>query len=157
MRNCLNCFTLTNNPKFCSRSCSATYNNKLYPKRSPENNCAICDTPIATKLTYCKECYERRIIVDQESRTLEYYQGKRQYQVNSQIRDFARRKVASLEIELKCQSCGYDKHVHVCHFIAISEFPTTTTISEINDINNLLVLCPNCHWELDNGHMIFIR
>ena len=157
MRNCLNCHTLTSNPKFCSRSCSATYNNKLNPKRLPENNCITCNKQITTRLTYCKQCYEQEKIVDQETRTLEYYQGKRQYQRNSQIRNFARKKVVSSDIEFRCQSCGYDKHVHVCHFIAISEFPATTTISEINDINNLLILCPNCHWELDNGHMIFIR
>lgn len=31
--NCLYCKKETHNPKFCCLSCSATYNNKLYPKR----------------------------------------------------------------------------------------------------------------------------
>ena len=28
---------------------------------------------------------------------------------------------------------------------------TLTTIEEINNINNLIGLCPNHHWEYDNG------
>ena len=33
MNKCIACHIDTNNPRFCSRSCSATYNNILYPKR----------------------------------------------------------------------------------------------------------------------------
>lgn len=32
----------------------------------------------------------------------------------------------------------------------ISEFQDSATIAEINHENNLLCLCRNCHWELDN-------
>jgi 5-methylcytosine-specific restriction endonuclease McrA len=51
----------------------------------------------------------------------------------------------------QCQSCGYSKHVEVCHIKPISEFANDTLISDINDITNLHILCPNCHWEFDNG------
>jgi predicted restriction endonuclease len=50
-----------------------------------------------------------------------------------------------------CQFCGYDKHVEVCHIKSISSFDLSTTIREINDLSNLIYLCPNCHWELDKG------
>ena len=30
-------------------------------------------------------------------------------------------------------------------------FDKDTTLNEINDINNLMALCRNCHWEFDNG------
>lgn len=57
----------------------------------------------------------------------------------------------SLKPTLKCSNCGYDKHVEVCHIKSISSFNNESKISEINDISNLILLCPNCHWELDNG------
>lgn len=34
---------------------------------------------------------------------------------------------------------------------AVADFDDGTLVSEINDINNLIALCPNHHWEYDNG------
>lgn len=50
-----------------------------------------------------------------------------------------------------CANCGYKRHYEVCHVKGISTFSDENKISEINDINNLIALCRNCHWELDNG------
>lgn len=52
---------------------------------------------------------------------------------------------------LKCAICGYDKHVEIAHVRSVSGFDNDTTIAEINSINNLIALCPNHHWEYDNG------
>ena len=43
------------------------------------------------------------------------------------------------------------QHYEVCHIKGISDHGLDTTIGEINDIHNLIALCPNCHWEMDNG------
>ena len=51
----------------------------------------------------------------------------------------------------KCAICGYTKHVEVAHIKAVSEFSNETPISTINSITNLIGLCPNHHWEYDNG------
>jgi len=51
--NCLNCNTQTNNPKFCSRSCAATYNNKIHPKRQPIGVCKECRGPCRSGWVYC--------------------------------------------------------------------------------------------------------
>lgn len=51
----------------------------------------------------------------------------------------------------KCSICGYSHHVEVAHIKAVSEFDDNTLISEINSIDNLIGLCPNHHWEYDNG------
>lgn len=51
----------------------------------------------------------------------------------------------------KCAICGYDKHIEIAHIKAVSEFDDSATIAEINSINNLIALCPNHHWEYDNG------
>lgn len=50
----------------------------------------------------------------------------------------------------KCSKCGYDKHVEICHIKPIHTFSEDTLLTEINDVSNLIALCPNCHWELDN-------
>ena len=52
----------------------------------------------------------------------------------------------------ECQFCGYSKRVEVCHIKPISSFDKDTPIDTINDMSNLLILCPNCHWELDNKY-----
>ena len=49
-----------------------------------------------------------------------------------------------------CIKCGYEKHIEVCHVKGVSEFSDNTIISEINNIDNLIALCPNHHWEFDN-------
>lgn len=62
------------------------------------------------------------------------------------------RIVAEKELPRACQNCGYDKHVEVCHKRPISSFdPSASIDNEINHIDNLCVLCPNCHWEFDHS------
>jgi predicted HNH restriction endonuclease len=41
----------------------------------------------------------------------------------------------------------------VCHIKPISSFEETVYLSVINSQDNLVLLCPNCHWEFDNGHL----
>lgn len=53
---CINCNAETNNPKFCSRSCVAIYNNKTIPKRQPTGTCKDCDVKIPASHKRCKHC-----------------------------------------------------------------------------------------------------
>ena len=46
--------------------------------------------------------------------------------------------------------CGYAKHVEVAHRKDVSSFPDSALISEINDLTNLVGLCPLHHWEFDH-------
>lgn len=69
----------------------------------------------------------------------------------SAIRQHAYRVFAESGRELACQVCGYDKHAEIAHFRGVSEFPDSATVAEINDPDNLVALCPNHHWEFDNG------
>lgn len=50
-----------------------------------------------------------------------------------------------------CVICGYDKRIEIAHIKAVADFDDNTLVSEINDISNLVALCPNHHWEYDNG------
>ena len=51
----------------------------------------------------------------------------------------------------ECAVCGYTNHIEIAHIKAVSEFEDNDTIEVINSIDNLIALCPNHHWEYDNG------
>lgn len=152
MNECLNCKQLTSNPKYCCRSCSASANNRLVPKRLPEGICKDCNEPTNISRLYCKSCWQDRQ-VDWNDVTYGEVMGARLYQKNSRIRDLARRAYRKSTRPKHCANCGYDKHYEVCHIAGISEHPPDTPVSTINDLSNLIALCPNCHWELDRGEL----
>ena len=52
--------------------------------------------------------------------------------------------------KLACACCGYDKHVELAHIKPVSSFDVNTLISVVNSEENVIQLCPNCHWEFDN-------
>ena len=158
MIKCLNCSIETTNPKFCSSSCSASYNNKLHPKRKPEGSCSTCGTPLTRRLKYCsKKCYFTALgyLTSDDWGSFKYGELKllRKYQKNSRIREMARKLYIKSNKPRKCYICGYDKHFEVCHIKSISSHSDSTTIAEINSLSNLIALCPNCHWELDYGNL----
>ena len=139
---------------FCSRSCAAKYNNKISPRKHRTKKCRTCDTLIVSGRSYCENCITdgKHIQGDRldPTKTLGYYMGTRNdYNKYKRIREHAN-KVAS-RWEQKCYHCGYNKYVETCHIKAISDFPLTTPMGEINDPTNLILLCRNHHWEMDHG------
>jgi len=52
---------------------------------------------------------------------------------------------------LICAICGYSNKVEICHIKSVASFSKAASISEINNIDNLVALCPNHHWEFDKG------
>lgn len=69
----------------------------------------------------------------------------------TQIRKIAQKVFDQSGKECKCAICGYDKHIEIAHIKAVSDFNDEATIMEINAPKNLIGLCPNHHWEFDNG------
>lgn len=67
------------------------------------------------------------------------------------IQKFARNVYAKSNKPKQCVICGYNKHYEVAHIKAVSDFDDSALISEINNIDNLIALCPNHHWEYDNN------
>lgn len=149
--NCLNCSTETGNPKFCCRSCSTAYNNRANPKRKPENSCKTCGAAINSTRTYCPE-HTR----DYGSTTKGelYGDGNVNWGGNgAYIRGHARRTYRSSGRPKQCFVCGYSLHYDVAHIKDINSYPMTATLNEINNIDNLVALCKNHHWEFDHGHL----
>lgn len=152
-RTCLNCSKKTSNKKFCSRSCSSSFNNRKSPKIKRTKRCANCTNKVTSQRKYCEEC-KSEIYNDWNSITIEDIKSAAKYQKASHIRENARRIFKNSNKPKKCYVCGYDKHVHICHKKAIKSFDPKTPISVVNDISNLVALCPNHHWEFDNELLI---
>lgn len=144
------CGKETTNPKYCCRKCATVVNNTLFPKRSKQTHiCKHCGKEVYGRKTVCDLCNTQ--VVDWTTVTYLQMSGKRSYQKNSRIRDIARRDYCRSDKPQVCAVCGYTKHFHICHIKPINSFPDDTPVSVINNIDNLIALCPNHHWELDNG------
>jgi hypothetical protein len=61
--------------------------------------------------------------------------AKQPYQIHSQIRENARRIYKRTGVS-RCEVCGYDKHIEVCHIKAIHLHHDHQTVEEINDPAN---------------------
>ena len=144
---------------FCSRSCSASYTN-TNPKRIKRvNSCLSCSHPTKNcSKKFCVSCislgwpntwphkpFLQRTLAEEVK--LNPGKGANRY---NRIRGMLRHSYKNVK-ELSCQNCNYTPHVELCHIKPIASFPSDTLLSEINDKNNIAALCPNCHWEFDNG------
>ncbi len=143
---CLTCKKETKNKKFCSNSCAATFNNTLHPRREKQGACSACGKIIKTNRKFCRPCYELKHPLWKKTEEMK--------NKSKNIRVTARRTallVKKAGVNQTCVVCGYNKHIEVCHIKPVSEFGADATFSEINALDNLVLLCPNCHWEFDHA------
>jgi len=150
MNHCRKCGKKTDNPKYCSRSCAVSANNKKNKKRKLSKQCLSCNKKIHSNISYCKPCWKvKNGEVDRMLKEVIYQKGNRA-SAYSIVRGRAR-TIAKNNNMNSCQKCGYSKHVEIAHVKAISEFKDTAMLSEINALSNLMALCRNCHWEMDHN------
>lgn len=153
LHKCLNCGRESPNPKFCSKECHLAYGTfkPKNPKKRRPRFCKYCGVPVNNKGRVCKDCNPNN--VDWSKRTLGELQNSAKYQVNAALRNSARRIYRQSGRPQQCQNCGYSIHIEICHIHAINSFSEDTPISVINDPDNLVALCPNCHWEFDHNEL----
>lgn len=157
MHKCLYCNVETNNPKFCCLSHAAKYNNKNYPKRKTLRKCLVCGKTVSNyKFSRCdkhlKEFRESGVKNSTlgEYKNRKFVKGKHRSIIYVSIRGFAKQWNKELKNK-SCANCGYNKHIEICHIKPIHTFSDDAKLKDINSPNNLIPLCPNCHWEFDNG------
>lgn len=171
-RNCINCniditLKVDKRAKFCSRSCSAKTNNKLFPKKQrvlKENEVA---SDVKKGYKYCK-CGKLRIKRSNSCRnckiTLQLERKGNQTISDimlknkrfpackfDKIRAHARRVMALSNTYKACKICKFDLYVEVCHIKPISTYSLDTKLSDVNNLANLVYLCPNHHIMLDKN------
>lgn len=145
--NCLNCNKETTNPKFCGRSCSTSYNNQLYPKRFPTHFCNNCGKRLTHNSKLCNKCYQITI----SPKKLIFTNIKNSnWGTSPYVRQHARKMYKNSGRPNYCAICRYDKHIEICHIKDIRSYVEGTLYEIINQDNNLIALCKNCHWEFDN-------
>lgn len=151
MNHCANCLKQTNNPKFCSLSCSATYTNRTHPKRKYKYNknkdlkCPQCNKAFHSEnsLQICcsKKCstayrrFKSDKIIEQKGFGSGHYH-------NARIRKYLIRKHGN-----NCMICGQSGD-------SWNGKPITLIVDHIdgksdnNKLDNLRIVCPNCDCQL---------
>ena len=161
-KSCPHCGALTKNPKFCSRSCSASYlsqsknGRKIGSRKTTAYiKCSICDATIEKHLRKkrcdkCRDFIKTNSGYKHPSHTTKADMLVDNTQKYNRIRAHAR-QIARLNNKLEsCFICGYKTYVETAHITSIESFPDDTLLTVINDISNLVGLCPNHHWEFDH-------
>jgi hypothetical protein len=113
-------------------------------KKAIFNRCSILGINVNLKFKTNREILEKK--------KGDLFKDRKNWQsARSTIQKLARAYYRSVFPNAKCAICGYSHHVEVAHIKAVAEFDDNATVQEINSIDNLIGLCPNHHWEYDNG------
>lgn len=139
------------NRHFCSKSCASSV-----LKRKTEKHCKICNNFMdRRRIDICQKCsfsIERNRLQNltlKELHEKNSVKGKHPSWANAELRNYCRAWNKHLS-QYSCQKCKYSLHIEYCHIKPVSSFNENTKLKEINDESNILILCPNCHWEFDN-------
>lgn len=118
--------------------------------------CPICGKEKTIVSELCKDCRKKQKRQNIKNRTLgSFIDGHKYLAIKcSDIRKDARRTIEESNKEKVCAYChnhDFDQILEVHHIKGILEFDSSTTIGDVNDINNLVWLCPNHHKMLEMG------
>ena len=67
------------------------------------------------------------------------------------ITDHAQKKMSEKDDAYSCRVCGYTTYNEICHLKSVADFDDSITLDVINNIDNLVYMCRNHHWEFDHG------
>lgn len=157
---CQCCGKDTTNPRVCSRSCGAKISNKNRPKRKCKiGTCNRCGSATDFyRAKFCASCKKEgwhllrvgmKLIGDRSLSEVIKEQTKSAANRYNPVRGHANRLYRNSNN--KCSVCGYSKHVEICHKKAIKDFSLDALVKDINAPENIVLLCPNHHWEFDKG------
>lgn len=133
---------------------------------NPRRICPICGGEKSIKAKTCIKCMDRTTGGNSTEnrmrkstigeKTLGYYISGQKYLTSkcTEIRKNARKILINSSREKVCAYCKnheFDEILEVHHIKGILEFSEDTLISEINNENNLVWLCPNHHAMLEKG------
>ena len=149
--------------KFCGSSCSATFNG--LQRGSVLVRCLNCgnefernvnDTGSRLKRSeskYCEKCQGSRTNSISKRTKAELARDRAsKYSTRNAIAEDAQNVYRNSGKQYKCLLCDFPI-IEICHVKPVSDFPEDTAIKVINDIGNLIPLCPKHHAEWDRDIM----
>lgn len=139
--------------KFCDSRCAAKTNGRIFVKRERLRHCKHCKSSnVEEGRRICRECRDSGLtdtLLTLMNRP--WMQGKHPSWRFTEVRRLTR--IRNKYRQKICQNCAYSKHIEYAHIKPLSSFPLDTVIGDITSPENVFVLCPNCHWEFDNGEL----
>ena len=144
---CINCQTETVNPKFCTMSCAATYNNKKSPKRK--------STKIKSKCLNCGKCIKYYRNQGIGKYCSQQCCGQHKYKIVSIPKILAGRKVGIGAIrtyltETVGNKCSVCNQPNIWNGKPLQLQLDHTDGNRDNwTLGNLRLICPNCHTQTD--------
>lgn len=142
MNICLNCNTETKNAKYCSRSCAATVNGSRFPKikKKPPTSCRGCGVDTHNNAFCSNKCQQRHRSATKVGRFVE----ENSMAASSGLLSRVARAWLIDQANSQCTQCGWDAINPVTGKSPL-EVDHVNGDPYDNRLENLRVLCPNCH------------
>jgi hypothetical protein len=137
---CKECFVeIAEGRKFCSKSCAATFNNKVYPKRTngrEKPKCLNCNTELHShQKKYCNNKCQGEYLYKNHSVPM--------IENGTSTNTSALKKYLKENVKDECFECGLGNEWN-CKPITL-QLDHIDGNSDNNNLDNLRLLCPNCH------------
>lgn len=131
------CSVLTTNQRFCSKRCSAVTTNSESPRRKKRSTvlCLFCSTETSNKKYCSKECGPRHLA---EVRVARWIAGEIELGATAIRSHFIRTRGEC------CEECGWSKRHRLTSRVPLALDHIDGNWKN-NSIENLRLLCPNCH------------
>lgn len=136
---------------FCNNECFIAYKKE---NKKPKY-CKHCNVQLKSNTIKCcdncnpnKKDWSKIFLIDYKK-----HYGSNLTTYHSRLRSLARSIYKKSNKPKYCVNCKYNLHYEVCHIKDVRNFDGNATIAEINDLDNLVALCRNCHWEFDKGYL----
>lgn len=138
-------YTKRGHGKYCSLSCAG----KDRPPKKPNVSCAYCDKKFYKSKSKINQSKSGLFFCCREHKDLaQRIGGIKEIQPDHYGTSGGRngyRKLAFKYYPHKCNRCGYDKFSQALQVHHIDEDRNN------NELSNLEILCPTCHWEIHLG------
>lgn len=138
--------------KYCSRSCSATINNRVSPKRKPEGSCKTCGVSVSTSRYYCtahirgpRTSYVTigGVRVSRDDAVSMWKSGEWAGGSERSLHGVIRKYILE-KYNFSCTVCGFDD-LHPVDGGFIVEVDHINGTGSDHRESNLTLLCPNHH------------
>lgn len=146
---CQNCSKETNNPKFCSKSCSVSSNNKISPKRKKQNIlikfCVVCNTQLNKQKKFCSQKCQGQFIwicIKEKINKTGIIHSKGKFHSSSTAKKYISELYGN-----KCSICQQENIWNNKPLIMILDH--INGIPDDWNVSNLRLVCPNCDTQLD--------